>query len=270
MARSAPNLGIVAGAGALPGLLVAAARAQGRAFHVLGLTGFADPAAVPVDDWIHMGEASRAFALFRAAHVTDIVLAGGVRRPALSDIKPDIKGVAILARIAARLMPGIGDDTLLSAVITEFEQEGFRVVGADDILTDLLAPPGRLGAVAPDTAALADIAIGLEATRQLGAADRGQAVVVRSGAILGTEDSDGTDALMKRWGQPGAILVKAKKPQQERRADLPTIGPNTVANAARAGLKGIAVEAGHTLVLGREEVARAADAAGLFVIGVSA
>ena len=270
MVTPAPNLGIIAGAGALPGLLAAAARAQGRGLHVLGLTGFADPAAVPVDDWIHMGEASRAFALFRAAGVTDIVLAGGVRRPALSDIKPDIKGVAILARIAARLVPGIGDDSLLSAVIAEFEREGFRVVGADEILTDLLAPPGRLGAVAPDDAALADIAVGLDAARKLGAADRGQAVIVHAGAILGAEDAQGTDALMARCAKPGAILVKAKKPQQERRADLPTIGPNTVTNAARAGLKGIAVEAGHTLVLGREDVARAADAAGLFVIGVSA
>ena len=270
MTSAAPNLGIIAGAGALPGLLAAAARAKGRGCHILGLTGFADPSSVPVNDWIHMGEAGRAFALFHAAGVSDIVLAGGVRRPALSDLKPDIKGVAILARIAARLMPGIGDDSLLSAVIAEFEREGFRVVGADEILGDLLATPGPYGAVAPDGAARADIAAGLIAARQLGAADRGQAVIVLGGAIIGTEDSHGTDALMERCGQPGAILVKAKKPQQERRADLPTIGPTTVINAARAGLKGIAIEAGHTLVLGRADVAKEADARGLFVIGVSA
>ncbi len=263
-----PTLGIIAGAGALPGLLVSAARAQGRAFTVLGIAGFADQGLA--DHWIHMGEAGRAFDLLRAAGVKDVVLAGGLRRPALSDIKPDLKGAAILARIAARLMPGVGDDTLLSAVIAEFEREGFRVVGADQVLSDLLAPPGPLSKLEPDARALADIAIGLEAARSLGAADKGQAVIVSDGAVIGCEDVHGTDALIARHGKPGSVLVKAKKPQQERRADLPTIGPATVSNAARAGLKGIAVEAGHTLILGRAEVAAAADAAGLFVVGVPA
>lgn len=263
-----PTLGIIAGAGALPGLLVSAARAQGRGFTVLGITGFADPALV--DHWIHMGEAGRVFDLLKAAGAKDVVLAGGLRRPALCDIKPDLKGAGILARIAARLMPGVGDDTLLSAVIAEFEREGFRIVGADQVLTELLAPAGRLGAREPDANALADITVGLDAARSLGAADRGQAVIVLAGAVIGSEDIHGTDALIARHGKPGAVLVKAKKPQQERRADLPTIGPATVENAARAGLKGIAVEAGHTLILGHAEVAAAADAAGLFVVGISA
>ncbi len=235
---------------------------------VLGIAGFADPSVV--DHWIHMGEAGRVFDLLKAADTADVVLAGGLRRPALADIKPDLKGAGILARIAARLLPGVGDDTLLSAVIAEFEREGFRVVGADEVLSDLLAPAGNLGARAPDAGALADIAVGLGAARSLGAADRGQAVIVLDGAVIGAEDVQGTDALIVRHGKPGAVLVKAKKPQQERRADLPTIGPATVANAARAGLKGIAVEAGHTLVLGRADVAAAADAAGLFVVGVPA
>lgn len=263
-----PTLGIIAGAGALPGLLVSAARAQGRGFTVLGITGFCDPALA--NHWIHMGEAGRAFDLLKSAGAEEVVLAGGLRRPALGDIKPDLKGAGILARIAARLLPGVGDDTLLSAIIAEFEREGFRIVGADQVLSDLLAPSGRLGAHAPDAGALADITVGLDAARGLGAADKGQAVIVLTGAVIGTEDAEGTDALIARHGKPGAVLVKAKKPQQERRADLPTIGPATVENAARAGLKGIAVEAGHTLVLGREEVARAADAAGLFVVGVPA
>ncbi len=267
---TAQPLGLIAGAGALPGLLVKACAASGRGCHVLGLTGFADAGLVPVDHWIHMGEAGRAFALFRAAGVTDIVLAGGVRRPAISDLKPDFKGMSILARIAARLVPGIGDDTLLSAVVAEFEREGFRVVGADQILTDLLASEGVLGRVAPDEVARADITIGLKAARELGAEDRGQAVLVLEGAVVGTEDVEGTDALIARAGSKGAVLVKAKKPQQERRADLPTIGPDTVINAARVGLKGIAVEAGHTLVIGRDAVVREADARGLFVVGVSA
>jgi DUF1009 family protein len=104
----------------------------------------------------------------------------------------------------------------------------------------------------------------------LGQADLGQAVVVRAGQVVGAEDASGTDALIARAGGAGGVLIKAKKPQQERRADLPTIGPQTVANAAAAGLSGIAVEAGHSLIIERTQVIAAADATGLFVVGVTA
>jgi len=135
-----------------------------------------------------------------------------------------------------------------------------------------LAPAGVLGRHQPDAAAKADIARGLEAARELGAADIGQAVVVQQGVILGVESAEGTDALLARCASlamdaPGGVLVKAKKPQQERRADLPAIGVNTVHNAKAAGLRGIAVEADHSLMLGRAQIIAAADEAGLFIVG---
>lgn len=262
---SPAKLGIIAGGGALPGLLVAACAATGRPCHILGLTGFAAATDLPraVDTWIQLGEVGKGLEALRAAGVVDIVMAGAVRRPKLSDLKTDFKGAAMLARIAGR---ALGDDSLLTAVVGELEQEGFRVLGADDILADLLTPRGVLGAHAPGPTDLEDIRVGIEAARALGRDDVGQAVVVSGGKISGAEDSEGTDALLARVR--GGILVKTKKPQQERRVDLPAIGPTTVKNAAASGLKGIAVEAGQTLMVDKVEIVRVADAAGVFVVGV--
>lgn len=263
---SPAKLGIIAGGGALPGLLVAACAATGRPCHILGLTGFAQAADIPraVDTWIQLGEVGKGLEALQAAGVVEIVMAGAVRRPKLSDLKTDFKGAAMLARIAGR---ALGDDSLLTAVVGELEHEGFRVVGADDILADLLTPPGILGAHGPGPDDLLDIRIGVAAARALGRDDVGQAVVVSAGMVSGTEDAAGTDALLARVR--GGILVKTKKPQQERRVDLPAIGPTTVKNAAVSGLKGIAVEAGQTLMVDRTEVVRIADAVGLFVVGVN-
>jgi DUF1009 family protein len=264
----AAKLGIIAGGGTLPGLLIAACRASGQACCVLALTGFADAASLgrEPDAWLRLGEAGRGFALFRAAGVDTVVMAGAVRRPSLADLRPDWRTAGFLARIAGRVL---GDDGLLQAVIAEIEREGFRVVGPDALLSGIVAKPGVLGRIAPDSAAMHDIAHGIHAARGLGRRDVGQAVVVRDGAVVGEEDAAGTAALIARCG-PGGVLVKMSKPQQDRRVDLPAIGAETVAQAAAAGLRGIAVEAGGSLILTPETVAVAADRAGLFVIGVAA
>jgi DUF1009 family protein len=270
---SRAKLGIIAGGGVLPGLLAAACKSSGRAYYVLGLTGFADAAALgqAPDDWIRLGEAAQAFDRLRAAQVSTVVMAGAVRRPTFIALRPDLQTAALFVRVVAK---AIGDDSLLRALIGEFEAQGFTVVGADDILADLLARPGCVGKVAPDEQARADIAVGVKAARDLGRRDLGQAAVVQQGLVLGVEDADGTAALIARCAGlqregPGGVLVKMKKPQQDRRADLPAIGPDTVVQAAEAGLRGIAVEAGGSLVLGADAVAEAADAHGLFVIGVA-
>ena len=267
-----PKLGIIAGGGALPGLLAAACKTAGRDYFVLGLTGFANAASLSADAWICVGELGKAFAALNGAAVKEVVMAGTVRRPAIAELKADLKGAAFLARIAGR---AFGDDGLLSAVIGEIEREGFVVVGADSILSHLLAPAGVLGRHRPDAQAMSDINRGLEVARALGVADVGQAVIVQQGIVLGVEAAEGTDALIARCaalaldGPGGGVLVKAKKPQQERRADLPTIGVATVRNAKSAGLRGIAVEAGHSLMIGMPDIVATADEAGLFVVGVT-
>jgi DUF1009 family protein len=174
-----------------------------------------------------------------------------------------------------RLGVNHGDDRLLGVVVQELEGEGFRVIGVDDVCRNLLAPEGPLTRARPDGVAGRDIALGIEVARRLGELDVGQAVVVQQSHVLGVEAAEGTDALLRRCAGlrregPGGVLVKVKKPQQERRADLPTIGAETVRGAAAAGLRGIAVEAGHTLVVDRRRTVEDAAAAGLFIVGVVA
>jgi hypothetical protein len=267
-------LGIIAGAGSLPRRIIAGCRDAGREVFVLALEGAAEPptiAGVP-HAWCRLGAAATGLDLLRAHGVADLVLAGGVPRPSLAMLRPDWRAAKFLARVGYR---ALGDDGLLSAVIKELEREGFRVIGPDRLLAEAEMPEGLLGAVAPDDEARADIARGLQLARAIGALDIGQAVVVQQGLVLGVEAIEGTDGLLRRCAGlrrdgPGGVLVKVAKPGQETRADRPTIGPLTVALAAECGLRGIAGEAGATLVLDRAEIVRLADRTGIFVVGVRA
>jgi DUF1009 family protein len=267
------KLGIIAGGGDLPGLVAAACRAQGRPFHILALSGHADPAVIGSEapqDWIRLGEAGTGFERLRLAGVEEVMMIGPVRRPSLRELAPDLRTARFFARVGLK---ALGDDGLLRAVAAELECEGFKVVGVDEVLADCLAVPGPYGALRPDDQAGADIARAVEVARGLGALDVGQAVVVQQGIVLGVEAIEGTDALIRRCGPLareglGGVLVKMKKPGQDRRIDLPTIGPATLAEAAAAGLRGIAVEAGGALVLGGKALGAEADRLGLFLVGV--
>ncbi len=267
------KLGIVAGGGEFPGLVIAACRAQNRPFHVLALSGHADPAVIgdAPADWIRLGEAGTGFQKLKQAGVDDVVMIGPVRRPTLRELAPDFRTTRFFAKVGLK---ALGDDGLLRAVAREIEEEGFRLVGIDDVLADCLAVAGLYGRITPDGQAEADILRGIEVARGLGALDVGQAVVVQQGIVLGVEAIEGTDRLIRRCGDLrrdglGGVLVKMRKPGQDRRLDLPTIGVTTVREAADAGLRGIAVEVGGALVLGRDAVAAEADRLGLFVVGVS-
>jgi UDP-2,3-diacylglucosamine hydrolase len=270
----AAKLGIVAGAGELPVRIVEACRAAERPVFVLVFAGIADPARfdeVP-HATVRLGAAGEGLRLLHENGVEELVMAGVVTRPSLKSLMPDWRAAKFFARVGAR---ALGDDGLLRAIIEELEGEGFRVVGVDNVLGGMLAALGPLGAIKPDETAERDIARGVEVARALGALDIGQAVVVQQGIVLGVEAAEGTDALIARCGNlrrdgPGGVLVKIAKPGQERRADLPTIGPATVAAAARAGLRGIAIEAGACLLIDRAALIAAADNAGLFVSGVAA
>ena len=268
-----PTLGILAGGGPLPGRVAAAARAAGRAVFLVGLEGFAEPAVLAPfpHAFARLAAGGRILSLLRGNGCRDIVLVGPVKRPSIFDLRPDAEGAKIIARIGRAAFSG--DDGLLAAVVRVLAEEGFSVLGAHEILTEAVGPRGQLGRVAPDAGAMADIARGTQVVRGLGAVDVGQACVVQQGIVLAVEAIEGTDAMLARAGGlarpgPGGVLVKLVKPGQDRRADLPTIGPATVHAAAAARLTGIAFEAGGTILTDRAALVRAADDAGLFLIGI--
>ena len=273
------KLGLVAGGGDLPVALAEACTAAGRPLFVLRLRGFADPAPLarfPGAD-VGIAELGRIFDLLRREGCSAVCLAGQVKRPDFAALKPDLRGLRSLpaALAAARK----GDDALLRFLISEFESEGFVVEGADQVHAGLTLPAGPLGRHAPGPDHEADLSQALAAARTVGALDIGQAVVVAGGVVLAVEAQEGTDAMLARCAtlpEPlrgtaetrRGVLVKWPKPIQERRVDLPTLGPATVEGAAAAGLAGIAAEAGGLLVLHRAEVIARADRLGLFVVGL--
>jgi hypothetical protein len=267
------TLGIVAGSGDLPRRLIATCRSAGRPCFLLAFEGQTDretAEGVP-HRWTRLGAVQEALDALREAGVVEIVLAGRMKRPSLSSLSADVKGAAMLARIGLR---AFGDDSLLRAIKAELEREGFRIVGPDSVLESLISESGPFGRHAPNEPALADIARGIAVARALGTVDVGQAVVVQQGIVLGVEAVEGTDALLARVRDlrrdgTGGVLVKLAKPGQDRAMDLPTIGPTTVRLAQAAGLVGIAVEAGGTLIVDRPELVRLADEFGLFVVGLA-
>ena len=271
---AATRLGILAGGGPLPGLIARACIGEGRDVLVIAFEGETDPetcAGVP-HRWLGLGAVGALLKALRQSDCREVVLAGSINRPSLSSIRPDLRGMRLMGRIASAR--GKGDDALLSLVIAELEAEGFSVVGADDLIAALCAPAGAIGRREPDDDAARDISIGIEAARALGAHDIGQAVVVQAGRVLGVEGVEGTDGLIERCAAlqeagPGAVLVKVKKPGQERRADLPTIGAATIERLVEAGFRGVAVEAGETLILERAQAIARADEHGVFMVGVS-
>lgn len=271
--RDAGPLGILAGAGAFPIEIAGAVLGRGRTVHIVALDGFAEPetTAFPHEK-VGLGQVARILRSFRRAGCREIVIAGGLRRPDLTRLKPDWGLVRYLPTILS-LTRG-GDDSVLRRVVRFFEQQGFAVRGATDVAPELLAPAGPLGALTPNSAELAAIKRAARAIRVLGAFDIGQAAVATSERVIAIESVRGTDALLASLAgslsgiAKGGVLVKLAKPGQEMRVDLPAIGPRTVDGATAAGLSGVAIGAGEAIVLDRSKLSAQSDAAGLFVYGL--
>lgn len=241
---------------------------------MIAFEGFAEPAVIAPfpGETVRLGAAGRILGALRAHGCTDLVLVGPVRRPSILDLRPDAEGARILGRIGRSAFAG--DDGLLAAIARVLSEEGFRVVGAHEVLTEALGPEGVLSRARPDAQAAADLARGVAVARALGRVDVGQGCVVQQGIVLAVEAIEGTDAMLRRAAElarpgPGGVLVKLVKPGQDRRADLPTIGPATMRAAAAAGLRGVGFEAGGTLITDRPACIEAADGTGLFLAGLN-
>jgi DUF1009 family protein len=276
----ASPIALIAGGGALPFAVADSLAARGGNPVIFALKGACDPAQVQRfrHYWISVGQVGRAIRLFRAENCRDLVFIGSMVRPALSEIRLDWGTLRVIGSVLAAFRGG--DDHLLTGIGRIFEQDGFRMVGVKDVAPDLLMPEGCLTRAAPDPGTTADIAKGLQVLAALSPFDIGQAVVVIDGHVVGVEDIEGTDGLLVRVANLRAAgriraktargaLVKAPKAGQDLRFDLPTVGPRTIEGAARAGLAGVAIVAGNTIVAEPQAMIEAADAAGLFVTGLS-
>jgi UDP-2,3-diacylglucosamine hydrolase len=266
------KLGLIAGSGCLPFEVAAAARDQGLQLVIAAIEGNTDPRIEGLGalafTWLAPGELGRLIEFFKGAHVSEVILAGAVSKRELlkhpERLRPDARALALLART-----PLQGDDAILRAIAGEIESEGMKVVDSTLHLSDRLTPLGVL-AGAPSAAILRDLEFGLRVARTLGVHDVGQSVVVKDGSVLALEAIEGTDATLERGAQfgAGACLVKAAKPRQDLRFDVPVIGPGTVDLAARSGVAAIGLEAGRTLILERPEALARAERAGIAVVGL--
>ncbi|MCX7305293.1 MAG: UDP-2,3-diacylglucosamine diphosphatase LpxI [Hyphomicrobiales bacterium] len=277
--RSSDRMAIVAGSGMLPVDLCRSLATQGNRPFVVMVEGEADATLASYD---HKVLAIEQFpdlgTLLKHNRITHAVFAGGIgRRPRIAALRPSLALLRFLPRIVAAL--GKGDDAVLRALAAGLETYGVQVVGAHRVAPDLLASEGVITATAPQKSDWRDVEAALAAARAIGALDIGQAAVAIGGRAIALEGIEGTDGLLSRVaglrshgrlaGKARGVLVKCAKPGQELRMDLPTIGPDTVTSAHAAGLAGIGVEAGRSLVLDAAKVVAEADRLGLFVMGLS-
>lgn len=274
-------IGLIAGGGVLPFAVADALAARGIAPVIFALKGFCDPVQVVRfrHRWIALGRFGSLTKAMRSEGCRDILFIGALVRPALSDIRLDWGSLRLIPAFVAGLRGG--DDHLLSTAAGFFEKSGFRLIGIKDVVPELLMPEGCLTHAKPDSAALADIAIGRDMLHAISPFDIGQAVVVIDNHVVATEDIGGTDSLLARVARlreegrlrakrGRGVLVKGPKHGQDLRFDLPALGPLTVAGVAEAGLAGIAIAAGYSVVAEPQVMIEAADNAGVFITGVRA
>jgi DUF1009 family protein len=274
-------IGLIAGGGALPFAVADSLSARGIAPVIFALKGFCDPVQVTRfrHRWVALGRFGSLTKAMRSEGCRDILFIGALVRPALSDIRLDWGSLRLIPGFVAGLRGG--DDHLLSTTAGFFEKSGFRLLGIKDVAPDLLMPEGTLTRAAPDAAALADIARGQDFLRAIGSFDVGQAAVVIDNHVVATEDIGGTDSLLARVARlrdegrlrakrGRGVLVKGPKAGQDLRFDLPALGPLTVEGVAGAGLAGIAIAAGYSVVAEPQAMIEAADKAGVFITGAGA
>jgi DUF1009 family protein len=261
------RVGLIAGNGRFPLIFARTARAQGIEVVAVGHEGETLPELSDVVDsitWVKVGQLGRIIRTFQESAVERAVMAGGIRKAALLEhFAPDERGQRFLARLES-----LGDDALLRGVAAELESEGIQILASTLFLASLMAPAGPLTKQVPTAAHWKDIAHGIDVAKAIGRWDIGQSVVVKSGMVLAVEAIEGTDATIERGGRPGAVVVKVSKPQQDLRFDVPAVGPDTVRLCARIRVAVLAVEAGKTLLLDKDELLQQADDVALSIVGV--
>jgi len=271
---------IICGGGSFPFSVADALIRQGRRVVLFALHPFADAKAVEryPHYWARFGQLGYIVRTARKEGCRDVIFIGTVVRPAIHEIRLDWMTLRFMPRIIRQFYGG--DDHLISGIARIVEDQGFRLMGAHEVAPEILMPEGPFGAKRPSTRDEADIARGIDVLRVTGPLDIGQAVVVAGNHVLALEAAEGTDQMLERIvelkkngrirsSEGAGVLVKAPKPNQDRRFDLPSIGPPTIEGVGRAGLAGLAVLAGGTIVAEPERIVEIADRSGIFVVGFS-
>jgi len=268
------KLGIIAGGGALPFEIINFCKISKRPYFVIALKGQADVSPIletSPHKWVRLGAIGKAIKYLKIENANLLVLAGSVTRPSLSSLSPDVWTAKFLAKMGYSLL---GDDGLLKALLQSLQyDEGFSIIGPDELLPHLVAKEGVYGKIKPSKEDHQDILIGIKGALSIGKQDVGQAAIARKGKIVAFENSMGTDKLLKSIDpvlitKKEGVLVKMSKPNQELRTDLPTIGPKTIINATKLRLCGIAIEANKSLILYKKQTIKAADESNMFIIGI--
>jgi UDP-2,3-diacylglucosamine hydrolase len=268
------KLGLIAGNGRFPFLVLDAARGAGHDVTVIALKEetfpeLVDLAARPPASavhWISLGQLGRCVAVLKDAGVTQAVMAGQVKHTKLfADIVPDMMLLGVLMRLKAK-----NTDALISGVADVLRTHGIELLDSTAFLGPLMAHHGVLTRRAPSDAERADLELGYRIADAVAGLDIGQTVVIKSAAVVAVEAMEGTDAVIARAGQlagAGACVIKVAKPNQDMRFDVPVVGVSTVEAMAAAGATALSVDAGKTLMIDGDAIVRAADAAGITIVG---
>ena len=266
------KLGLIAGNGRFPLLFAMEARREGYRVVATAHRGETDEAIEQVVDevtWVYVGQLGKIIATFQRAGVTEAVMAGGIRKVKLfGNFRPDLRGARFLAKLKTR-----EDDALLRGIAQELASDGIEILPSTLCLPQMIAAAGVLGRRAPRPEEWSDIELGFRTAKEIGRLGIGQTVVVKQQIVVAVEAVEGTDAAIERGGRlakQGCIVVKVSKPQQDLRFDVPAVGVDTVHRLREVGGAVLAVEAGKTILLEKEELLCQADAAGIAVVGVGA
>ncbi len=266
--EAAEPLGLIAGNGIFPRLVAAGARTAGVPVVAVAHRGETDPeleGEVRECTWVRVGELGKIIKVLKGGGCRRAVMAGGIAKVKLfGGFKPDLRGATFLAKTRS-----VHDDKLLRGIAAELEADGIEVIPSTEYLPDLLPEPGVLTRKKPKGRDRDDILFGRRVARVTGTLEIGQTVVVQSGLVLAIEAVEGTDAAIRRGGElgrGGAVVVKASKPGQDLRFDVPAVGPKTIELMVEVGAKVLAVEAKRTLLLERERLLEAANEAGIVVV----
>jgi UDP-2,3-diacylglucosamine hydrolase len=267
-------IGLIAGNGTFPFLVLRAARRLGHDVVVIAISGETFPELETVARevgqttfaWIELGALGACIAAFENAGVTRAVMAGQVKHVKLfGGVMPDATLLAALQRLKTR-----NTDALIAAVADVLQERGIALMDSTALLADLMARPGVMTTTAPDDAMRADFEFGYRVADTIAGLDVGQTIVVKTGAVVAVEAMEGTDAVIARAGRlagAGSRVVKVAKPRQDMRFDVPVVGRATIEAMRAAGADGLSIDAGRTLLVDGDDVIRAADEAGIVVVG---